>query len=362
MPEDRAVTVETAAGETLTFTHLTGFDEISRCFEFTVGLVGPDLGRRGRLAGQPPARDRGRGGRPEALVPRAGERVPPGQGRGARGELRGGARPWLWLLGLTHDCRIFQNLSVVEIVEEIFGKYPEASFDKRLQGSYPPREYCVQYDESDLDFVQRLLEHEGIFYFFEYDEDGHTLVLADANDKLKPAKGYEVVPFHFEDSPGRRDRDFISSWLVSSSLRQATYSHSDYNFEKPSLSLLTQSEAEPVAKLFKGESYRQPGAHQDLALGDAVAAIRREELQAPHVRIRAGGTARGPASGCTFKLEGYPRDSQNVEHVVLRADYRVIDPEHRPGILGPRRDLPRRDDRGAGRAALPAAAAARRAR
>ena len=132
-------------------------------------------------------------------------------------------RPWLWLLGLTHDCRIFQNLSVVEIVEEIFGKYPEANFDKRLQRSYPPREYCVQYDESDLDFVQRLLEHEGIFYFFEYDEDGHTLVLADAIDKLKPAKGYEVVPFHFEDSPARRDRDFLSSWLVSSALRPGAY-------------------------------------------------------------------------------------------------------------------------------------------
>ena len=153
---------------------------------------------------------------------------------------------------------------MIEIVEEIFGKYPEAAFDKRLQKSYQPREYCVQYDESDLDFVQRLLEHEGIFYFFEYGESGHTLVLADTIAKLKPAPGYATVPFHFEDDPARRDRDFLSDWLVTSSLRPAAYAHTDYNFEKPSLSLLTQSEAEPVAKLFKGESYRQPGAHLEL--------------------------------------------------------------------------------------------------
>ena len=150
------------------------------------------------------------------------------------------------------------------------------------------------------------MEHEGILYFFEYGESGHTLVLADTTAKLKPAQGYATVPFHFEDSPARRDRDFLSEWLVTSSLRQAAYAHTDYNFETPSLSLLTQSEAEPVAKLFKGESYRQPGAHLELALGDAVAAIRREELQAPHVRVLAGGTARGLASGCLFTLENYP--------------------------------------------------------
>ena len=105
-------------------------------------------------------------------------------------------RPWLWFLGNTTDCRIFQNMSVVEIVEDIFSKYGIAKFEKRLQGSYPPREYCVQYDETDLDFVQRLLEHEGIFYFFEHDDGEHTLMLVDAMSKLKPAPGYDKVPFH----------------------------------------------------------------------------------------------------------------------------------------------------------------------
>ena len=332
MPEDRAITVETAAGEKLTFTHLDGFDAVSRCFEFTVGLTGPETG----------VEPSGLVGRPLAIE---AETEAPGRWfhglvtefRLVKVEERVGfyevvLRPWLWTLSLTHDCRIFQNLSVVEIIEEIFKKYKDAHFEKRLSKSYPPREYCVQYDESDLDFVQRLMEHEGIFYFFEYAEDGHTLVLADTLAKLKPAKGYETVPFHGEDDPGRRDRDFLSGWEMSSSLRPKTYVHTDYNFKLPGLLLEAQSEAEPEAGLFTGEHYKQPGAHQVLDVGDAVAAIRREELQAPHVRVKARGTARGLASGCLFTLENFPRDSQNAEHVVLRVDYRVVDPEHRPGI------------------------------
>ncbi|HRO10393.1 type VI secretion system Vgr family protein [Amaricoccus sp.] len=334
MPEDRAITVETAGGQTLTFTHLDGFDEISRCFEFIVGLVGPELDVEADALINLPLAIEAESGEPKrwihGLVTEF--RLVAVEDRVASYEVV--LRPWLWLLALTCDCRIFQNLGVVEIVEEIFGKYPEASFDKRLQKSYPPREYCVQYDESDLDFVQRLLEHEGIFYFFEYSDSGHTLVLADSIARLKPAKGYETVPFHIEDSPQRRDRDFLSRWLVTSSLRPAAYAHADYNFETPSLSLVTQSEAEPVAKLFRGEIYRQPGAHQDLGLGDEVAAIRREELQAPHVRVLAGGTARGLASGCTFTLENHPRESQNAEYLVLRTDYRIVDPEHRPTLAG----------------------------
>jgi len=82
-------------------------------------------------------------------------------------------RPWLWVLSNRRDCRIFQKLSVVEIVEEVFSAYPNAAYDIRLDSSYDPREYCVQYDESDLDFVQRLMEHEGIFYFFEYAQGVH---------------------------------------------------------------------------------------------------------------------------------------------------------------------------------------------
>ncbi|TIR93400.1 MAG: type VI secretion system tip protein VgrG, partial [Mesorhizobium sp.] len=238
-------------------------------------------------------------------------------------------RPWLWFLGNTTDCRIFQNMTAVEIVEKIFSKYGIAKFEKRLQGSYPQREYCVQYDESDLDFVQRLLEHEGIFYFFEHDEGKHTLVLCDAMSKLKPAPGYEKVLYNFEGQGSRRDVEYITEWIPGSAVRPGAYAHTDYDFEKPGADLMAKS-AQPFShKEAAGENYRQPGAHLDVGRGDTIAGIRREELQAVHQRSTAVGTVRGLFSGCKFKLESFPRDDQNQDYLVISAEYRLFDPGYR---------------------------------
>ncbi|RWB01530.1 MAG: type VI secretion system tip protein VgrG [Mesorhizobium sp.] len=329
MPNERATVVQTPVGaDLLTFTHLVGRDEISRCLAYTVGFVSssPEIDPLKMLGG---------------AVSIEGESDPKRWFSGLVSEFRltriedrlayyeAVIRPWLWFLGNTTDCRIFQNMSVIEIVEEVFSKYSTAKFEKRLQGSYPPREYCVQYDESDLDFVQRLLEHEGILYFFEHDEGKHTLVLADAMSKLKPAPGYEKVPYHFEGQGSRRDVEYITEWIPGSSVRPGAYVHTDYDFEKPGADLMAKS-AQPFShKLAAGENYRQPGAHLDVGRGDSLAAIRREEIQAVHQRIAAVGTVRGLYSGCTFKLDGFPREDQNQEYLVVSAEYRLFDPGYR---------------------------------
>lgn len=329
MPNERATVVQTPVGaELLTFTHLVGRDEISRCLAYTVGFVSnsPDIDPLKMLGG---------------AVSIEGESDPKRWFSGLISEFRltriedrlayyeAVIRPWLWFLGNTTDCRIFQNMSVIEIVEEVFSKYSTAKFEKRLQGSYSPREYCVQYDETDLDFVQRLLEHEGILYFFEHDEGKHTLVLADAMSKLKPAPGYEKVPYHFEGQGSRRDVEYITEWIPGSSVRPGAYVHTDYDFTKPGADLMAKS-AQPFGhKLAAGENYRQPGAHLDVGRGDSLAAIRREEIQAVHQRIAAVGTVRGLYSGCTFKLEGFPREDQNQEYLVVSAEYRLFDPGYR---------------------------------
>ncbi|RWM14833.1 MAG: type VI secretion system tip protein VgrG [Mesorhizobium sp.] len=329
MPNERATVVQTPVGaDLLTFTHLIGRDEISRCLAYTVGFVStsPDIDPLKMLGG---------------AVSVEGESDPKRWFSGLVSEFRltriedrlayyeAVIRPWLWFLGNTTDCRIFQNMSVIEIVEEVFSKYSTAKYEKRLQGSYPPREYCVQYDETDLDFVQRLLEHEGILYFFEHDEGKHTLVLADAMNKLKPAPGYEKVPYHFEGQGSRRDVEYITEWIPGSSVRPGAYAHTDYDFKKPGADLMAKS-AQPFShKLAAGENYRQPGAHLDVGRGDSLAAIRREEIQAVHQRIAAVGTVRGLYSGCTFKLDGFPREDQNQEYLVVSAEYRLFDPGYR---------------------------------
>ncbi|MBZ9942454.1 type VI secretion system tip protein VgrG [Mesorhizobium sp. BR1-1-13] len=330
MPNERATVVQTPVGsELLTFTHLVGRDEISRCFAYTVGFVSTDSNVDPlKMLGGP--------------VSIEGESDPKRWFSGIVSEFRltgiedrlayyeAVIRPWLWFLGNTSDCRIFQNKSVVDIVKDIFKKYSAAEFDLRLQGSYPPREYCVQYDETDLDFVQRLLEHEGILYFFEHDDGKHTLVLADAMSKLKPAPGYEKVLYNFEGQGSRRDVEYITAWIPGSSVRPGAYAHTDYDFKKPGADLMAKS-AQPFShKLAAGENYRQPGAHLEVGRGDSLAAIRREEIQAVHQRIAAVGTVRGLYSGCTFKLDGFPRDDQNQEYLVVSAEYRLFDPGYRP--------------------------------
>ncbi|MER9419123.1 type VI secretion system tip protein VgrG [Mesorhizobium sp. M0306] len=327
--EQRATVVQTPVGaELLTFTHLVGRDEISRCLAYTVGFVSPspDIDPLKMLGGP---------------VSVEGEADPQRWFSGIVSDFRltriedrlayyeAVVRPWLWFLGNTTDCRIFQNMSVIEIVEEVFSKYSTAKFEKRLQGSYPPREYCVQYNETDLDFVQRLLEHEGILYFFEHGEGKHTLVLADAMSKLKPAPGYEKVPYHFEGQGSRRDVEYITEWIPGSSVRPGAYVHTDYDFKKPGADLMAKSAQPFNHKLAAGENYRQPGAHLEVGRGDSLAAIRREEIQAVHQRIAAVGTVRGLYSGCTFKLDGFPREDQNQEYLVVSAEYRLFDPGYR---------------------------------
>lgn len=330
--EQRAAVVQTPVGaELLTFTNLIGRDEISRCFAYTVGFVSTSsdidplkmLGGAVSIEGESDPKRWFSGLISDFRLTRIEDRL---------AHYEAVVRPWLWFLGNTTDCRIFQDKSVVEIVEAIFSKYSVAKFEKRLQGSYPSREYCVQYDETDLDFVQRLLEHEGILYFFEHGDGEHTLVLADAMSKLKPAPGYEKVPYHFEGQGSRRDVEYITEWIPGSSVRPGAYVHTDYDFKKPAADLMAKSSQAFSHKLAAGENYRQPGAHLEVGRGDTLAGIRREELQAVHKRIAAVGTVRGLFSGCTFKLEGFPRDDQNQEYLVVSAEYRLFDPGYRAGV------------------------------
>ncbi len=328
MPNERATVVQTPAGADLTFTHLIGRDEVSRCFAYTVGFVSKNrdvdplkmLGGAVSVEGESDPKRWFSGLVSDFKLTRIEDRL---------AFYEATVRPWLWFLGNTTDCRIFQNMTAVEIVEKIFSKYGIAKFEKRLQGSYPQREYCVQYDESDLDFVQRLLEHEGIFYFFEHDEGKHTLILCDAMSKLKPAPGYEKVLYNFEGQASRRDVEYITEWIPGSAVRPGAYAHTDYDFEKPGADLMAKS-AQPFShKEASGENYRQPGAHLDVGRGDKIAGIRREELQAVHQHSTAVGTVRGLFSGCKFTLESFPRDDQNQDYLVISAEYRLFDPGYR---------------------------------
>ncbi len=103
--------------------------------------------------------------------------------------------PWLWLLTRTSDCRIFQEMTVPDIIKKVFRDAGFTDFEERLNADYKTWEYCVQYRETHFNFVSRLMELEGIYYYFTHDDGKHTLVMADSSSSHDPAPGYEEIPF-----------------------------------------------------------------------------------------------------------------------------------------------------------------------
>jgi type VI secretion system secreted protein VgrG len=240
-------------------------------------------------------------------------------GRYAR--YRATMRPWLWFLTRTADCRIFQDMTVPDIVTKIFGDHASADFDKKLTGTYRKWDYCVQYRETDFNFISRLLEQEGIYYYFKHADGRHTMVLSDAATSHDPFKGFEEIPYRGHESGAGPDTDFISSWEFGQSIQPGIFAHDDYDFTRPSVELLAKKSHPQKHDLSDYEVYDFPGEYLLKPDGDQYASARIEELAAQFETAEASTNSRGLVTGCTFKLTDQPRDDQNREYLVLSASY-----------------------------------------
>jgi type VI secretion system secreted protein VgrG len=232
-------------------------------------------------------------------------------------------RPWLWLLTRTADCRIFQGRTVPEIVREVFAKYPAATFEFRLTERYPQWEYCVQYRESDFNFVSRLLEQEGIHYFFEHAADRHTLVLCDSGSKHTECTGYERLRYVPAGRAARHDEEHVSEWLFSREIQPGIFTLADFDFTRPGVDLKVQHRLERGHKLARAEVFDYPGEYRLRDEGEHYVRSRLEELQCRHHLCRGATNARGPGVGQLFELAGHGRADQNGQYLILAADYRL---------------------------------------
>jgi type VI secretion system secreted protein VgrG len=223
--------------------------------------------------------------------------------------------PWFWFLQRTSDCRIFQAKTVKQIVEEIFSDHGFTDFQFKLQGSYTAREYCVQYRETAFDFVSRLLEEEGIFYFFRHEESKHTLVLADQTSACQPCDENQVVYYPFE----RRD-GHIQTWDHRYEFRSGAWAHTDYNFKTPAKSLLTSTTTLlDVPKATSYELFDYPGGYDDSGGGDGRAKIRMEEEEAPYEVVEGDSTCCTFSPGATFTLKEHDYASEAGKGYLLAA-------------------------------------------
>ncbi|MFM2055490.1 MAG: type secretion system tip protein VgrG, partial [Pseudomonadota bacterium] len=191
-------------------------------------------------------------------------------------------RPWLWFLTRTSDCRIFQDLTVPEIVAQVFADHGVARHEFRLFRSYAKWVYCVQYRESDHNFVARLLEQEGIYWYFRHDEGGHTLVLVDAAGAHDPVPGESEIA-HF-DQPGQvpPDHDHIWRWQFEQAVMPGRIVMTDYDFERPSTSLQVDKALSRGHEQADHEVFDYPGEYLRTGEGEQYADTRLDEQQAQH--------------------------------------------------------------------------------
>ena len=229
--------------------------------------------------------------------------------------------PALWFLTRTADCRIFQSKKVPDIIQEILKENGVTDIKTVLKASYEPRDYCVQYRETDFNFVSRLMEQYGIFYFFEHEEKKHTVVLSDDLSAHQPCPEQSKVSWNPHGSDNL-DEDVITSLQWEETFRFGKYAVTDYNFETPSTSLRAEVKTQiEVGGNSKYEIYDYPGEYGKKAEGDGIAKIRMQEEEAQYKVISGNGTARVFTTGYKFTLQDYVRKDVNGDYVLTQVQH-----------------------------------------
>jgi len=229
--------------------------------------------------------------------------------------------PWLWFLTRTSDCRIFQNKTIPDILKEVLGEPGGglSDFSVRLRGSYEPVEYCVQYNETDFNFVSRLMEQYGIFYFFEHRGTKHTMVLVDTPSLKETHPPCPVKSdFLFDDADAAAlAEDSVRLFDVQHEVRAGRYALTDYNFLTPAMNLLAT--ASGVSKLPASgslELFEYPGEYRKKNQGDALAKLRIQEEESPAILASGEGNCRTMTPGFHFTLKEHYRPDLDGAYVL----------------------------------------------
>ena len=233
--------------------------------------------------------------------------------------------PALWLLSLEQDCRIFQQKKVQEVVQQVLedSGITSDNFEFRLQGSYDQREYCVQYRESDLNFVSRLLEEEGIFYFFEHKNDQHLLVFGDGTVNYQPVTGESQIAFN----PGGQmvaEEEAITLFQRTRQIHTGKYALQEYLFKKPDLNLSATAKDKEYDKL---EIYDYPGGYNTTNAGHERAKVRLQQAALYADRIDGQSVVARLLPGFTFKLSGHDISAFNQEYALTAVTHKGEQPQ-----------------------------------
>ncbi|EIL8402412.1 type VI secretion system tip protein VgrG [Salmonella enterica] len=317
----------------LLFSSLNGSEALGSLFTYIVQLKTPDtlnLGYVSPAANLPLKAMVGKdlcvnieldgGGKRHISGLATAARVVGHEGRSVTYELR--MEPWVKLLTHTSDYKAFQNKTVVDILDEVLAEYPYP-VEKRLVESYPVRTWQVQYGETDFDFLQRLMQEWGIYWWFEHSEDSHTLVLADAISTHHACPDSPEVEWHQKGL--KLDKAFIHTIIANESLRTGQWVLDDFDFKKPR-SRLANTVANPRETGHASyEHYEWPGDYFDKGEGEMLTRIRMEAQRSPGSRVHGAGNIRTLMTGYTFALMNHPTAELNQEYLLAQTTLFVQD-------------------------------------
>ncbi|MEX2208184.1 MAG: type VI secretion system tip protein TssI/VgrG [Myxococcota bacterium] len=246
-----------------------------------------------------------------------------GSAEGGFASYRAEVVPWISLLRHRAGCRIFQHKTVPDIIKAVLTETDFGDVEFQLAGDFPEREYCVQYRETDLNFIARLAEEEGISYFFKHSDKQHTLVLFNSPGAAAPCPGQATIAYASAVDLSVLAGS-ISDFRVEHEVASGKYSLSDYNFEDPSLSLLatTQSSATLGANE-KFEIYDHPGEYLQLSEGERRVKLRMQAEEAAAIHIRATSDCAAFLPGFRFDLQGHFRGSYNQSYLITEVKHQV---------------------------------------
>lgn len=225
--------------------------------------------------------------------------------------------PSLSFLSMRTNCKIFQHKTIPDVLKEVLGAETELGFEMRLSGKYEPWEYCVQYRETTLNFVTRLMEQEGIYYFFEHSEKDHKLILCDNLALHKPIAGVASLPF-FRPGATKSKVEHISGLAIHQELQPGKYAIDEYDPLKPSTPLFSTSEAKTTDGIKETgyEVFDYPGEYDTHAEGNSYANIRLEEIQSHRLVFHAQCEAHQITAGSTLTIEKHPVKQYNAEYFI----------------------------------------------
>jgi type VI secretion system secreted protein VgrG len=233
--------------------------------------------------------------------------------------------PWISMLEFTSNCQAYQNQTIPQIISAVFQSFNFSDYTLNLTKNYAVREFCVQYRESAFNFVHRLLEFAGIYYYFQHVNGSHTMVLCDSTAAYTDFPGYGNITYN---PVAGQDIDCISTWSLDGELSTGTVILNDYDYTAPRTNLMGTATSQQSYNQGSYEYFDYPGYYDSQDNADQRASLRLVQKQCRQNTCKGGGPLLGISAGYKFTLASLPRNDLNKDYITISSTLTISGPPY----------------------------------